>query len=411
MIFNSLKSRILITITGIVVVSLTLTILFFGQRAKRELSDTLEGSALNLMEATKNHVESQYNSILYHKSVMLSRRKTELKNNTTIAFALISNAYQKYKAGQISEKQAKISVIKEFQKLRYDEGVGYFWINDIARPFPRMIMHPTIPELDGKILDDPKFNCALGKKENLFVSFVDVCLKNEDGYVDYQWPKPTPDGLTEQQPKISYVKLFKPWNWIIGTGVYIDDIEIDVQDRIDAVIEDLNKTILKQRIGESGYFFIFNEDNYMLVHPNLAGTDGNLLINPVTGNILLDELKKTASSSDYFMEYLWNKPGNIDEYIFPKKAYITYFKPFGWYICSTVYKEDFEQKISKLTEVIILLSAFVLVIALIISLFISKSITKPLNILIHFISKTDNEGIPIDPIPARAAASFRYNPG
>lgn len=399
MILTSLKSRIILSITGIVVLSLAITTFLIVDRVKFELSGAIEGNALNLLEAKKIHVESQYNSILYHKSVMLARRKMELKNNTTIASALITSAYQEYKNGKISEDNAKLRAITDLQQLRYDNGIGYFWINDTVRPYPRMVMHPTMPELDGKILDAPEFNCALGRNENLFKAFVDVCLEKDEGYVDYLWPKPTPIGLTEQQPKISYVILFKPWNWIIGTGVYIDDIEKDVQDRIDAVIEDLNKTIVKQTIAGSGYFFIFNKNNYMLVHPNLASTDGNTLINPVTGNIILDEFKKALSSSDSSMDYLWDKPGYKGEYRFPKKAYITYYEPLGWYICSSVYLEDFEQKISSLANTIILFSGSFFIIAVFISLLVSKSITNPLNMLVRSIGKTDDDGIPIDAIP------------
>ncbi|MBI9088384.1 MAG: cache domain-containing protein [Desulfobacterium sp.] len=407
MMFNSLKSRIILSITGIVVFSLAITIFFFKQRAEYELSDAIEVNALNAVEATKNYVELQHKSILYHKSVMLSRRKIELKNNATIAFSLINSAYQEYKNGQISEGSAKQHAMDDLRRVRYDDGIGYFWINDTGRPYPRMIMHPTIPELEGKILDDPGFNCAFGRKENLFKAFVDVCLAKEEGYVDYLWPKPIPGGLTEQQPKKSYVKLFKPWNWIIGTGVYIDDIEKDVQDRLDAVIEDLNKIILKQRIGEHGYFFIFNEENHVLVHPNRAGMDGNEFVNPITGNAILNEMKEVVLGSDPYLEYLWDKPGFKGEYRFYKKAYVTYYEPLGWYIGSTVYKEEFEQKISTFINAILLFSGSVLVITMIISLLVARSITKSLNMLVLSIRKTGRNGIPVDTIPETGTVEMK----
>ncbi len=117
---------------------------------------------------------------------------------------------------------------EDIRKMRFNEGVGYFWINDTARPFPKMVMHPTVPALNDKILDDPKFNCALGKKENLFVAFNDVTERDGEGFVDYLWPKPTKDGLTKDQPKLSYVRLYKPLNWIVGTGEYIDSIDATI---------------------------------------------------------------------------------------------------------------------------------------------------------------------------------------
>lgn len=120
---------------------------------------------------------------------------------------------------------------REIEKMRYDHGVGYFWINDMGKPIPKMIMHPTVPSLNGKVLDSKKFNCAQGVGKNLFQAFVEVCAKNKSGYVDYSWPKPTKNGLTSEQPKLSFVKLYEPWGWVIGSGVYIDDINKNVQQK------------------------------------------------------------------------------------------------------------------------------------------------------------------------------------
>ncbi len=89
-------------------------------------------------------------------------------------------------------------------------------------------MHATAPTLNGKILDDPKYNCARGNEQNLFQAAVDVCSASGEGFVDYQWPKPTKKGLTKKQPKLSYVKKFAPLGWVIGTGVYIDSIDVAV---------------------------------------------------------------------------------------------------------------------------------------------------------------------------------------
>lgn len=108
-------------------------------------------------------------------------------------------------------KQAALSVIKD---LRYDNK-NYFWIND---SLPRMVMHPFKPELNGQDLrglQDPE-----GKY--LFVEFVKAVNQSGSGMVSYLWPRP---GAEQPIPKISYVKRFQPWDWIIGTGVYIDDID------------------------------------------------------------------------------------------------------------------------------------------------------------------------------------------
>jgi len=150
-------------------------------------------------------------------------RRQMVKYQVETAWGLLDYYGSQARNGTLSLQEAQQQAIMAIRNLRYGES-GYFWINDTGKPYPRMVMHPTVPALDGKVLDDPKFNCALGKNENLFVAFRDVTAKGGEGYVDYLWPKPTKDGLTEEQPKVSFVKLYPEWDWIIGNGLYIDDV-------------------------------------------------------------------------------------------------------------------------------------------------------------------------------------------
>ena len=98
--------------------------------------------------------------------------------------------------------------------MRYGpENTDYVWINDMH---PNMVMHPFKPQLDGTSIAevaDPD-----GKK--LFVEFVNKCKAEGAGFVTYKWPMP---GSDKPVPKISYVALYKPWNWVVGTGVFVTD--------------------------------------------------------------------------------------------------------------------------------------------------------------------------------------------
>lgn len=81
-----------------------------------------------------------------------------------------------------------------------------------------MLMHPNFPELDGKNLSNDRDPAG----KYLFVEMVNICNEKGEGFVDYMWPKP---GTTRPVPKLSYVKLFKPWGWIVGSGIYVDDVQ------------------------------------------------------------------------------------------------------------------------------------------------------------------------------------------
>lgn len=166
------------------------------------------------------------------EAMLIQGKKEALENVIQNACAVVEKEQNKEKAKEI---------IKNF---RYGENNReYLWINDRGTPIPKMIMHTTAPQLDGKLLDNPKYNCALGKNENLFAAMVSVVNKNGKGYVDYKWPKP---GEKDDKlfAKLSYVQLVEKWDWIIGSGIYIDDVEAILNEKS----EILNSAISKQII-------------------------------------------------------------------------------------------------------------------------------------------------------------------
>ena len=116
--------------------------------------------------------------------------------------------------GALSREDAQKQAIAMVRELRYD-GDNYLWINDLQ---PRMLMHPTTPTLDGQDLSG--FRDPDGKA--LFIDMVAVAKSQGGGLVEYRWPKP---GASEPVEKISYVELFQPWEWVLGSGTYIDDVQ------------------------------------------------------------------------------------------------------------------------------------------------------------------------------------------
>src|SRR6201991_2585989 len=148
------------------------------------------------------------------RAQMISDRQAKTQQMVDVGYGILSH-YQKLESdGKLTREQAQAGAMAELKSLRYDK-VEYFWLNDMG---PKMIMHPIKPELDGKDLSgmkDPSGNA-------LFVGFVDVVKKQGAGFYSYLWPKP---GFDQPVGKISYVKGFAPWGWIIGTGIYLDDVD------------------------------------------------------------------------------------------------------------------------------------------------------------------------------------------
>jgi methyl-accepting chemotaxis protein len=153
------------------------------------------------------------------------QRQGELSHLGQLALAIAREEYDAAVRDHSPDELARKTAAARISKLRYGHD-DYFWINDLG---PRMVMHPVKPELNGQDLSNNKD--PNGKL--LFVEFADVVKKQGSGFVDYQWPKP---GKDTPQPKLSYVTGFEPWGWVIGTGVYIDDLQAQVWESIRTVI-------------------------------------------------------------------------------------------------------------------------------------------------------------------------------
>jgi len=152
-------------------------------------------------------------------NALTEQRQNELSHLVQAAVSIAKEEYESIARDKVAPELAQKKAAERIGKLRYGNG-DYFWINDLT---PKMVMHPIKPELNGQNLADNKD--PTGKR--LFIEMVDIVKRQGGGVVEYQWPKP---GKEAPQPKLSYVAGFEPWGWVIGTGVYVDDLQAQLWD-------------------------------------------------------------------------------------------------------------------------------------------------------------------------------------
>jgi PAS domain S-box-containing protein len=154
----------------------------------------------------------------YRESLMDKKRET-IRELTNTAWSVLQNldnwATDSASLVKLQEEAAGI-----ISNMRYgDEQKDYFWITDTM---PRMIMHPYRPQLNG--IDLSEYADTEGKR--FFVEISQLVKGSGDGYIDYKWQ--WKDDSLVVVPKLSYVKLFEPWGWIIGTGIYVEDVQREI---------------------------------------------------------------------------------------------------------------------------------------------------------------------------------------
>lgn len=152
---------------------------------------------------------------------LVDRKRDMIRELTNTAMSLLATAELEERTGLLSREQAQQKAKDNIRALRYGkDGKDYFWIQDMR---PQMLMHPYRPDLDGT--DVSEFTDPRGVR--IFVQFAQIVRQQEEGFVEYVWQwKDDPDRLAAKE---SYVRGFGPWNWVIGTGMYIDDVELEIK--------------------------------------------------------------------------------------------------------------------------------------------------------------------------------------
>lgn len=147
-------------------------------------------------------------------SALENSKKNEVRQRVELAESLVKDFYGREQRGELTRSEAQARAKDSLRRLRTADD-DYLWINDTDYV---MLMHPFSVQLEGKNLADMRD--ANGKL--IVAAFVDTARRDGAGYVSYAWPKP---GSQAPLPKLSYVALFAPWQWVIGSGIYVDDIE------------------------------------------------------------------------------------------------------------------------------------------------------------------------------------------
>ncbi len=293
----------------------------------RMLRQEKEEKLRDLVRNTTAILEAQYSAANDPKKVARAYLP-ELRGVIETAISSVEAVYARTDLDEAAKKKLALNLI---EKIRYGKN-GYIWVNNSK---PTMVMHPMKPALNGKDLSG--FADPNGKK--LFVEMAKICKAEGKGSVDYMWAKP---GHDKPVAKTSYVQIFKPWDWILGTGVYLEVAE-------DHFKEEAKKSVASLRYGEEGkdYFFILGNDLKTVMHPikpALNGQDMSNFKDPDGKKLFAEMAQVSEREGQGFVDYKWAKPGH-DEPV-RKLSYVQLFKPWGWIVGTGVYLDDIDRTIA-----------------------------------------------------------------
>ena len=317
----------------------------------------------------KGEVEKVYNNILLERADIEKNLKEQIKQKVYEAHSIVNNLYEKYK--HLGEKEV-LNIIKEsLRDVRFNEGRGYFFIDDINGIKQ---LQPINPEYEGK--NYLEFKDARGYQ---FVKTISSTIKEKsERFDEYYWPKP---GTKKAYKKISFYKTFEPLQFAIGAGEYVDEFTKKLQHHL------LMNRIKKVSFGKNGYIFVTDYNGKYLTHIKDEYIGVNRLhLKDNNGFEITKEIIQKAQEGEGFISYVatvmpqTGKPAQ-------KTTFIKGFSDWNWAIGAGFYEEELnavlqkkEKELNELnkeyTKRIFLISIVLSVFLIIISIYISKILRK-----------------------------------
>ncbi len=258
-------------------------------------------------------------------------------------------------------------VIDVVNRLRYGEN-NYFYITDYNNV---LISHPYLQGKDLTEVKDIKGNYIIPP-------MVKIARENGEGFHRYWWKKNNNDNTPYE--KLTYAKNFPDWHMVIGTGVYIDDIEKEVAKRKKELMQQLQEIIKTTKIGKTGYLYIFDDKANMLIHPNsnINSKNFSTLKNPSKGTYIFDDLVKASKGSKELF-YKWDKPSDKGNYVYNKVSWIEYVPELDWYIVSSAYVDEFKSSSTEVRKFILILTLIIFIISVLYSFIFLRNLLKPIS--------------------------------
>ncbi len=285
-------------------------------------------------EMIKREVERVVDMVNSERTRSELLTETRIKSRVYEAYAVAKHIYQQNNSSY-STLEIQQMIIDVLGAIRFDRGTGYFFI---SRPDGEAVLFPSNPELEGVNLIDVQDTDG----QYLTRDMINIIEDSGEGYYRYHWTKPDAEG--EDFQKISFIKQFEPYDWFIGTGLYIADVEEEIK-------SDLLKSISRIRFGEEGYVFVnrFNGDALVSNGEYIGGTKK-------LWEVFSDNPDKTRYIYDISYEAALNPEGDFIYYSLikltdpdnesPKTSFIYGIPELEWYVGAGVYLDDVETDIA-----------------------------------------------------------------
>lgn len=295
-------------------------------------SKNLEQENFSLGKATIQREVSRVETLIkFERSKLDALIRKNIKDRVYEAHTIATKLYEKYKDTK-QNNELKTLIIEALRPQRFFENRGYFYaisLDGIG------MLNPITPQFEGTNL--LPFKTRSG--DFYIKELINIAKNSGEGFYDHTWTKPDKKGVFD---KVSFVKHFKPFNWLIGTGDYVIDVERQIKTKI---LEQIGKI----RFDNEGYIFVVNYDGIVMMNTGQPSIIGKNIINVTDANDVrvAHEIIKLAQNPNWdgYFKYSWAKRSTAEAS--PKIAFHKTIPEWRWYYGTGIYTDEINSTIEK----------------------------------------------------------------
>ncbi|MCQ4346273.1 EAL domain-containing protein [Pseudomonas stutzeri] len=297
----------------------------------REDSRVLEAAELRQQEAmlasSLSTLHDQLDQLRRSSEAVLKR---DLRQQVAHAVQ-IAEAIHAREHGRRPEAEIRRLIVETLRPLRFFDGSGYFFIDDLAG---NCVLLPINPEHEGASLLDNRDVDGRYIMRDLLAA---VDNPQRSGFTRYRWY--APERPEEMAEKIAYARVFEPLGWLIGTGEYLYKVEQQLQQQ---ALQQLRAT----RIGDNGYIAVIHRDGRVLLSPSNPAAEGRYVDTlPVEEQAVIRRILETSRNGGGFTRYQWRSLS--DPRLVNKLSLVSNLDEWGWILISGVYLDDLESGLAE----------------------------------------------------------------
>lgn len=380
---RSIKLKLMVVISVVVVLFLVAQGSIILEITKNKLEEEAKEDVLLLTNQIKDLLNEVNEDIDLLEDEIFSSYDVNIKNQVENAKSVLNHFYNQFKDGKLSEEEAKKLAVETLRDVTYDLN-GYFWIDTTEY---ELILLPPRPEQEGMNRRDlqDKYGTKMVKE------LVDGAKRKGETYLDYYFPRP---GETEVSPKRGYVQLFEPWQWVIGTGNYVDDITDQISTYEKDLIDEFEEIIIE--LSGTGEIMVLDIDGKVLFDTYKEKVGRKLDLKDVEGN---DVLEAILSTHNDYLTYSINDSADKKH---EKFSYVSYDSDNERYFIATKNVNDVFASVKQTSRLIIWLIIGAVILTLFASFVLAQYFTKPIVSVTNFALEIAQGNLAIEPLDTKS---------